>query len=190
MLSGYGTSLYGKVEEVPGGLFHVATTFLNFFLLPLVPLRSYVILARRGDSFDGLPIGWCGKSIFAAWLRFVLGATAMVALALVVASLQQSFDWRPYGLAAGALGLFVLTYLHPWFRRATYERARALAQRAGLSELMKIQIDAAYGVITQEEADAAIVALGAERERAFDGDQREAADAMAHRVSMARRELP
>jgi hypothetical protein len=55
MIVFYGSRLYGRVDEAPG-LFHVATMFCHLWFLPLVPLRSYLVLRREGRAFERKPI--------------------------------------------------------------------------------------------------------------------------------------
>jgi hypothetical protein len=84
MIFVFGSTLYGKVESVPG-VCHVATRFLHFCFVPLFPTSSWLVvddgeLAQGGADAIRLPTLHWG-SVGIAWLRFfLLAATAILAI--------------------------------------------------------------------------------------------------------------
>lgn len=94
MIVVFGSTLYGKVQVVPG-VCHVATRFLHFFFVPLFPTGSWLVIheqARASHGVEGLKgIGavklpsmhW--GSVGLGWLRFFL-LVALFVLALVIAT--------------------------------------------------------------------------------------------------------
>lgn len=74
----HGEHLYGQVDRVPG-LFYVSTLFWHFNYIPIVPLRSYIVLdgSEDGDTFHGKKIPFQLKSVLVGYLRGWLGATAI-----------------------------------------------------------------------------------------------------------------
>lgn len=135
-----GTRWCGEVDQVPG-LLYVATSFLHVAGVPLVPLRSWVVLLnlRGSRSAASAAIGWNLKSIAFAYLRAFLVLAAILFGAPAAGGLI-GFVLGANGLilptvlgacAAASWGLFLLT------RRisgASEERARYLAMRAGFRE--------------------------------------------------------
>jgi hypothetical protein len=66
----WGSTNAGKVDEVPGGMFHVMTQFGHLYYIPLIPTGSYIVLEKTADGgFRGAPIPISFKSILAGWLR-------------------------------------------------------------------------------------------------------------------------
>lgn len=133
-----GSGLYGKVDHVPG-LFHVATEFFHINWVPLVPLRSHLIV-EAGQSTPSktgvrVPLSW--KSVLVAWGRLgLLGVGCLVPILLLLAELGSR---RPHAsLARSALWLtlhglswvvFALSYR---WTRARPERALELARSLGI----------------------------------------------------------
>jgi hypothetical protein len=100
----HGRHLYGKVDHMPG-LFYVSTEFWHLNFVPLIPLRSYIVLDRSKNaqncSRKQVPLRL--KSVFVGYLRGWLGA-------ITIASVWLS--WGP-GFAAllppcGVLTVFVM----------------------------------------------------------------------------------
>lgn len=176
MIIVWGSGLYGKVDEIPGGLFHVATKFGHIYYLPLIPTGSHIILSKEGDQFRGVEIGLSGKSILMAWLRagMILAGVGLTIAGIVMMNDTPRSSGSTGGmgtLVAGVLCLAALiaTYFLKPFRYASYKRAHELAEKLGMNERGKILVDLAYGVVTEAEAQAALEgydALESERETA------------------------
>ncbi|MEZ6129078.1 MAG: hypothetical protein R3C59_10365 [Planctomycetaceae bacterium] len=74
-----GDDFFGKVDHVPGQFF-VATRFLHYLWIPIVPRESYVIRDDISRSMIRIPLRW--KSVFLAWLRtFLLTLTVTMLFA-------------------------------------------------------------------------------------------------------------
>jgi hypothetical protein len=145
----YGSRFMGKVDEVPG-LFHVATKFAHVNYIPLIPLESYVIVARTSKGIRGVQIALSGKSVLFAYLR---GISFCVALAAafwaIIDYMGRGSDWPVIGavaLAAGTLFYFI-TYYKP-FVRASFLRAQQLGAALGLSDQGQSTIQSLYGQST------------------------------------------
>jgi hypothetical protein len=88
MIVVFGSTLYGKVESVPG-VCHVATRFLHFFFVPLFPTGSWLVLHKRerveggADAIKLPALHW--GSVGMGWLRFFL-LVAMAVFAIVAAT--------------------------------------------------------------------------------------------------------
>lgn len=161
MLLIYGTSLYGKCDEVPG-LFHVATNFVHLYYIPLVPTGSHVVLAKRGSTWQGAPCGLSVKSLLMGWLR----AVAIVAILICFGASLMLYSETDYHTMAmfAAVGVAAAFFLIWSYRagvvcRASYRRAMILADKIGLSDEGKIMIDLAFGKVTQEEVNAMFAEL-------------------------------
>lgn len=78
MLSIEGERLFGKVDRVPGACY-VATMFAHVHFLPLIPIRSYIVLEGTESSkeFRGKPISLNLKSVFVAYADAWAGALAL-----------------------------------------------------------------------------------------------------------------
>src|SRR3954468_18440031 len=147
----FGSRLMGKVDEVPG-LFHVATKFGHINFLPLIPMKSYVVLGKNGSSFHGVPIPMSGKSVLAAWGRSVGVLAAVIGgiFALVQFSNpsgpgEDAFLWL--GVTAfGAAGA-AFTWFYRGFTRASFERACHLGRLIGLNEQGMNTIYQTYGQV-------------------------------------------
>jgi len=88
MIVVFGSTLYGKVESVPG-VCHVATRFLHFFFVPLFPTGSWLVVDKRERAEGGaeaikLPAMHWG-SVGLGWLRFFL-LVALFILSIVAAT--------------------------------------------------------------------------------------------------------
>ncbi len=63
----FGTKLYGRVDRVDGTC--IATLFLHVAYIPVVPLRSFVVLEEHGDgTFDSIRIRLSLRSVLHAFL--------------------------------------------------------------------------------------------------------------------------
>jgi hypothetical protein len=160
MIVVWGTTHAGKVDEVPGGMFHVVTRFGHLYYVPLIPMSSFVVLEKTAEGgFRGTQIPLSFKSLLAGWLR------AFCVVALIGAGVGLLFtlvDKRSPPLAwvgPVAIGLFasatlVMTYKLAFFTQASYERAKELARHIGLSDVGALMLDVAYGRATPQQAEA------------------------------------
>src|SRR5438128_80911 len=95
MLIVFGQKNYGKVDQVPG-LFHVVTEFFHLYYVPVIPLKSYLMLDGDGAAVHRAPIKLNLKSILMAWLRalfvaaFVIGLLVGCGLTLQLADHKQA----------------------------------------------------------------------------------------------------
>lgn len=145
MISITGNRLYGKVDEVPGGLFHVATEFQHFCFVPVIPLKSQVILEKTGNQWRGVSVGYCWKSIVLAWFQAALLIKGSLATTLGIATLSTSASGAAaliVGLAM--LGLCAATFRVSFLRRASLERAMTLVEKINGGPDMVAAIEAAY----------------------------------------------
>jgi hypothetical protein len=192
MIIVWGSGLYGKCDEIPGGLFHVATKFGHIYYLPLVPTASHIILSKDGDGFRGVDIGLSGKSILLAWLRagLIVGGICMTIAGIVMMNDKPSSGSGGMGTMISGivcLAALIATYFLKPFRYASYKRAHFLADKMGMNERGKILLDLAYGVVTEQEAEAALRgydAAAAERE----ADEQRIASTAAARLAASQRE--
>jgi hypothetical protein len=145
----WGTTNAGKVDQVPGGTFHVVTRFGHVYYIPLIPTASYVVLEELGDGgFNGAQIPLSFKSILAGWLR---GGSIVAILGSIVATLLMVFDARngplawalPVVVGSVATVTLVLAYKLKFFTEASYERAKELAQHVGLSDMGQLMLEVA-----------------------------------------------
>jgi hypothetical protein len=142
----FGSRLMGKVDVVPG-MFHVATQFGHINYLPLIPLKTYLILSQNGDQFRGMPISLSFKSILMAWLRaglFLVAVVASIFAMIEIANGKQQSWVGPLALAVGAWVVFVLTW-HRVASRASFRRACQLGELVGLTEEGFAMLQQIYG---------------------------------------------
>jgi len=152
----FGTSLYGKCDEVPG-LFHVATNFVHIYYIPLLPTGSHVVLGKEGDTWHGAPCGLSLKSLFIAWMRTAAIVTIIGGGVLFMAVMvDEDFTGMMMigALCAVAIFFLIWSYRAQVIARASYRRAMQLADKIGLSDEGKLMIDLAYGKITEAEVEA------------------------------------
>lgn len=147
----FGQMRCGKVDHW-GGLFHVVTEFFHANFIPLLPLRSFLVLrsasGKRPDAEVPVPLSW--KSVWAGWLRTVL---VLLLLLSVLQFCGDLFRWvtnppvlrgapvKPEARFAAVIDSLALTFalavffgLTYRFTRASRNRAVELAARLGLSE--------------------------------------------------------
>ncbi len=137
MVIWYGRRLYGKVDEVPG-LFHVATQFFYLQYVPLVPLKSFIVLAGSGDE-RGVPTSMSVKSVLMAWVRTALVGGMLFGLIFgIIQWIEYSSKHAPGSgellLLAGTslVGSGLLFWASKRFSRAGYDRAMELATQLEL----------------------------------------------------------
>ena len=154
----WGTTHAGKVDEVPGGMFHVVTRFGHLYYIPLIPTASFVVLEKNADGgFSGAPIPLSGKSILVGWLRggsiVAIIASCFGLLFTLLDNRAAPFSWTLPIVVAGLAGaVLFLTYKLKLFRQASYERAVQLAQHLGLSDMGLLMIEVTYGRMNAEQA--------------------------------------
>ena len=166
MLIIWGTRLYGRCDEV-GGMFHIATRFFHVWYIPLIPMGSVVVLERSANSWRGVSVGLSGKSVFAAYAR---GWSFVGAVLLFIFGMTMLNDRRPdiaaavigFSLSAVCLVIGALAWAGPWFKKAKYERAIALAERIGVKEEGLVLIELAFNRISEQDAKEALDALHAD----------------------------
>jgi len=159
MIIVWGTTHAGKVDEVPGGMFHVVTRFGHLYYLPLIPMASFVVLEKTPGGFHGTQIPLSLKSIGVAWLRvFCVFAMIVCGVILLVAAIDEKagrWDWiGPSIIAAVILAALVMTYRLGIFARASYERAKLLATYARINDIGALALEVAYGRLSPAEAEA------------------------------------
>ena len=110
----HGRVPYGKCDIVPGECY-VATEFEHIAWLPVIPIRSWVILEGSLSSEDdlvesfiltweGIPIPFSWKSFAMAWLRTILLLAALAGgIWLLFLLLFWLGGYRPYQEMAFAL---------------------------------------------------------------------------------------
>jgi 4-amino-4-deoxy-L-arabinose transferase-like glycosyltransferase len=155
----WGTTHAGKVDEVPGGMFHVVTRFGHVYYIPLIPTASYIVLEKTADGgFRGADIPLSFKSILAGWLRggsviAIIGACIGLAIALFDKK-AGPFAWvLPVLIGCFAGVVLLLTYKLAFFTKASYERAMELAQRVGLNDTGLLMLEVAYGRMNAAQAE-------------------------------------
>jgi len=96
MIVVFGSTLYGKVQAVPG-VCHVATRFLHLFFVPLFPTGSWLVIDKRlraeasAEAIKLPAMHW--GSVALGWLRFFLVVALFVLT--VIAATKISLD-RPW----------------------------------------------------------------------------------------------
>jgi hypothetical protein len=143
----FGTRLFGRCEDVPG-LFYVGTKFFHVNFVPLLPVKTTLVLegseqstGLRGSSYRGFDLPMSLKSIAIAWARFGLCA---LALYWVVAGFIDRHGNRPM-LLAQAAGAFALYVASRFVFRASFESAKALVEKIGSPPELVAAIEARYG---------------------------------------------
>jgi hypothetical protein len=132
----WGEQLYGKVDKVPK-LFSVQTEFFHLWYLPLVPLRSYILVA--GGERQGVRTRMSWKSVLVAWVRAALIIAFLITGLVAIEGINHWLSNKPHASAwsvlnpLGMMGGFVIFYaLSHRFAHARYERALELAAQLGL----------------------------------------------------------
>jgi hypothetical protein len=156
MIIVWGSKLYGKTDEVPN-LFHVATKFGHLYYVPLIPMGSHLIFETNADGWRGVPIPFSWKSFLLAWTRAAttIGGFGLVLCALVV-GLDLGFkseDIPTYVMTAVTIVAWYFLMFSSICRRASYDRAKTLAENAGLDGPFPVLIDLHFDMISQNEAD-------------------------------------
>lgn len=147
-----GTSLYGKVDQVPG-LFHVATRFWHLNYIPLVPVESLIVFDKksfvkieneiRAVHSPDILIPLNLRSVLFAWLRTILLVvstvssflTALFVFLVCLGEIRMNEDdWLVVvAFAMISVLLFTILYFSYRFTRAGPLRALELARMADIS---------------------------------------------------------
>jgi hypothetical protein len=145
-----GTRLFGRIHYVPG-VFHIATEFAHVNVLPILPLRSWVVLGERpaaiGSNWVGRRIRLRLKSVLLAWL-LVVGVPPLAMLPILTcvfwkfasppSSPRHGHDVVVACSASLIAVLFSCAYFSmprwPVFRRPSYRAAMEAAAEAGLDD--------------------------------------------------------
>jgi hypothetical protein len=136
----WGTRLAGTVDKVPG-LFYVRTQYGHLWWIPLIPIRSYIILhgSEGGTGFKGRETPLSGKSVLFGWLRTasIFGGVFGL-IALIVNGLALSDKWSDETLGMGLFSVALLAgsilvyWLCEHFSHASRERAHQLASELNM----------------------------------------------------------
>jgi hypothetical protein len=129
-----GVTYFGKVDQVRGQFF-VATLFIHFMFIPLVPVGSYLFLGTSRSAGWRLAFSW--KSLLFAYLRaaLILGIVVALAAGLGLGKLLHAGqrEWRAIGCGLAATGLLsLLLWSTYWLSGATQRRALQLTGWAGM----------------------------------------------------------
>jgi hypothetical protein len=158
----FGELHYGKVDVVPD-LCHVATRFIHFNFVPIIPLGSEIVVT--GASEDGgvrrLKTAWSLKSILMAWVRAALYLALTGGVIGGVVLTAEYFEKRRgpsptilflvWGVALGSMLALWLTYK---LTRAGYDRAVQLGAELGLDPTLVER----YLTVAREDREAAAAA--------------------------------
>jgi hypothetical protein len=174
----WGTSLYGKVDEVPGVCW-VATQFFHLWFIPLVPMGSQAVFDQSGDGWQGAPIGLSGKSVLVTYARAALVLLAIGGIVGIFSTWKRGESLVPILCALGGVGGFVATKMIGAINLASYPRARGLVSQLRLPEEVRILVDLAYGQMHPDEAEERFERLN---------ERHEAAAEAAEEKKAARRE--
>src|SRR5262245_13761922 len=160
MIIVWGTTHAGKVDEVPGGMFHVVTQFGHLYYIPLIPTGSFVVLEKHADGgFRGAAIPLSGKSLLVGWLRggstVTIVGSAIALIGSIVSKDAAPFAWV-VALMIGliATGVLVATYRLKFFTQASYERALELARHLQWNDTGLLMLEVAYGRMNSDQAAA------------------------------------
>lgn len=140
----FGTRLYGLVHLVPGR-FHVATRFFHLFFIPLIPLRTWIVVRESGDSWEGTPTSLSIKSVLFAWIRAALVVGYLLISGIMLSDVFDGASPVPAKSAVVAIA-FSLLALVAWrltyrFSLASSETAQNLAGKLGYPEEAARQIE-------------------------------------------------
>jgi hypothetical protein len=150
----HGESRYGKVDHVPG-LFYVTTSFFHLWFFPLIPLRSYILVAGTSGQ-KGVSMGLSVKSVLTGWARALLFIATSAALVFAIINCWDFFlSPRPNVSAPTFLswiGLTGVLFLVLWltYRLASPSYARALRLGSRLGIPAKV-IGAKFGRVAHED---------------------------------------
>lgn len=149
----WGEKLFGHTDGVPG-LFEVATKCWHFNYLPVVPLKSYIVLTFDRRQFRGIEIPLNQRSITLAWIR-TIGFWVVIAMAVWVIFAKSDFDYDqehaidtsfqktmllPILAFVISLAAQIFVSCHPFTRHASYERATELTRHLGEPLASRVQV--------------------------------------------------
>jgi len=151
----HGEALYGRVDKIPG-VGCVATTFHHYLLVPVYPERTYFVpedATGLDVKHSCVPIAFSTASVVRGYLEGLCLAGcvfgALAAIPLLSGGRSLGALCGGVALALGLIGI-VLTRLLP--SKASYARAKEVAERVGLRSRAWIELDLYYGQITPAEA--------------------------------------
>ena len=160
-----GVLSYGRTDEVKD-LFYVTTVCGHGLFAPLIPIRSLLVLSPKAGGGE-VPIGWSARSILMIAVLALFIAFGLMALMTGVvlsfgangAKVQQPQGLIAFAIGAVLIAAAVLLRLRGPFRRAGYQRAVKLAERAKLPTEVMVRIEEHFGRVTPEEASDAIAKM-------------------------------
>lgn len=135
-----GQRVCGRVDDVPG-ICHVATRFVHFYYVPLIPLSSWLIEkgVKPATGDPGLRIPLCGRSVVFGWVQALLVAygslNTIKGILIMIRQQRQLGMVAPnviFNLVLGVLCLaaWMLFTVRPF--RASRQRAQELMDRLGI----------------------------------------------------------
>ncbi len=138
-----GQRLCGRVDQVPG-ICYVATRFLHFYYVPLIPLSSWVIVqgSEGASGFRGQQIRLSLKSVVFGWLQaffVVFGLVHSIWGGILLAEQNRAANNGFDGMVKLSLGLSCLVAwlvftIRPF--QAGQERADELLAHLGMEPVM------------------------------------------------------
>lgn len=167
----FGRRLMGETDAVPG-LFHVKTQFFHVDFIPLVPIKSYLVLTVAGEMDRAVEIPVSGKSVLAAWMRFLSVVALLLAVVFGFSALGIAIDdasaenGSVTELVFAVAQVLIIPPLAVWFVwfawrgdrlwKATHERAGELCTTLGpsggpaLQRAVDRHFERIAGVVTAE----------------------------------------
>jgi hypothetical protein len=136
----WGQRLAGRSDQLPG-TFYVATRYFHLYYVPLIPLKSFLIVegTEAGAGFEGLEVPLSFKSVTFGWLRagLVLAGIGLpfAGIANTVEALKAVPPRSPVlgaGLFAAGLLAWLLYGVTRRLSHASPRRALVLATRLGV----------------------------------------------------------
>ena len=140
----FGTRMFGKCDKV-GEQFYVATQFFHINFVPIVPVKSFVIMkgSESGGRFHGTQIGMSGRSVLYAYVRvaaiigIIVGFGGMLCIVPAAASAGATSGLGSFFILVcvliGSILTLVLSYV---FNKASHARALDLADQLGIPHSM------------------------------------------------------
>lgn len=136
-----GQRVCGRVDDVPG-ICHVATRFVHFYYVPLIPLSSWIIEkgVKPASGEPGRRIPLSGKSVVFGWVQALLvvygSLNTLKGVLILIRQQQQQFGVvgpnPSVQLTLGilCLGAWALFAIRPF--RASKERTKELLGHLGI----------------------------------------------------------
>jgi hypothetical protein len=137
----WGTRLAGTCDNVPN-LFYVRTQFGHIWYIPLIPIKSYVILSgtESGGNFRGTQIPMSGRSVLYGWARtfgVIGGIVGLIGMMINGMEWMRRAENETLGVGLIFLAVFAASILS-WvvcatFSKASRDRAFELAEHLGIA---------------------------------------------------------